>query len=929
MIQYVNIGSQPNDGSGDPLRDAFHKINQSILHLVLDSEEDLQEVSDMLESANGLTELFIGEESVFDLFSAVDHHHDGRYSLIGHTHSSLYSPLGHLHTGVYATPDHLHTGVYSPVTHLHDTRYALISHEHPEIIELIVTGGGGTGTGDVLISGTPELNQIAIWSTPLSIKGLPGMTYDGTTLTISGNIIASGEISAFQGSAPGSWWDSMPLASDTSVGGIKYSPDFFQINVSGQLEILSGVLIPDDHEHSWSDITSGKPTTLAGYGITDAFNGVYSSLTGIPTTFTPSAHNQAWSTITGTPTTKAGYGISNVPDISGTPLVNQIAIWTDFDTQKGDPNLKWDGTNLFVVGNIVATGEVSAFQGSAPTSWWDSMPLATADAIGGIRYNGTQFETIGGIFQIKAGVLIPASHAHSWADITSGKPTTLAGYGITDSFNGVYSSLTGIPSTFTPAAHTQAWSTITGTPSTYSPSAHNQAWSTITSTPTTKAGYGITNVPDISGIPEVNQLAIWTDADTQKGDSKLVWDGTTLTVTGNIVANGEISAFQGTAPTSWWDSMPVATATSIGGVMYDPDFFFVNTGGQLEILPNVISAAEHNHDERYYTEAETTSAINVAIASLVDSSPTTLNTLNELAAALGDDPNFATTVSTNIGLKANINSPTFTGTVSGITKSMVGLANVDNTTDLLKPISTVTQTALNLKANLASPTFTGTVSGITASMVGLGNVTNESKATMFTNPIFTGNLNVIGRIKASYADLGIETYIDTISGNAYIDSLKDDAGYNMNIRMRSSGTPVTNATFFGNGDTTLYGNVSIGSNPNEREFALTKDEAGDVVMQIQNTNVAGTTSRSVLLTGMENDGASIGFYAHGTNHSGTAYGETLAKAAVLSFGANTDKAIIAVGKATVPLMFATNGDVRMTLGTSGNLTVQGDVIAYG
>ncbi len=40
---------------------------------------------------------------------------------------------------------------------------------------------------------------------------------------------------------------------------------------------------------------------------------------------------------------------------------------------------------------------------------------------------------------------------------------------------------------------------------------------------------------------------------------------------------------------------------------------------------------------------------------------------------------------------------------------MVGLGNVDNTSDANKPVSTATQTALNLKANLASPTFTGTV----------------------------------------------------------------------------------------------------------------------------------------------------------------------------------------------------------------------------
>jgi|694.fasta_scaffold03875_44 hypothetical protein len=50
-----------------------------------------------------------------------------------------------------------------------------------------------------------------------------------------------------------------------------------------------------------------------------------------------------------------------------------------------------------------------------------------------------------------------------------------------------------------------------------------------------------------------------------------------------------------------------------------------------------------------------------------------------------------------------INTPT------GITKSDVGLANVDNTTDANKPISTATQAALDLKAPKSTPTFTGTV----------------------------------------------------------------------------------------------------------------------------------------------------------------------------------------------------------------------------
>ncbi len=48
-------------------------------------------------------------------------------------------------------------------------------------------------------------------------------------------------------------------------------------------------------------------------------------------------------------------------------------------------------------------------------------------------------------------------------------------------------------------------------------------------------------------------------------------------------------------------------------------------------------------------------------------------------------------------LKATVSSPTFTGIVGGITSTMVGLGNVNNTSDLSKPISTLTQAALDLK----------------------------------------------------------------------------------------------------------------------------------------------------------------------------------------------------------------------------------------
>jgi len=53
------------------------------------------------------------------------------------------------------------------------------------------------------------------------------------------------------------------------------------------------------------------------------------------------------------------------------------------------------------------------------------------------------------------------------------------------------------------------------------------------------------------------------------------------------------------------------------------------------------------------TQVATTAFVQTAVTNLIDSSPAALDTLNELAAALGDDPNFATTVSTSLGLKLN------------------------------------------------------------------------------------------------------------------------------------------------------------------------------------------------------------------------------------------------------------------------------------
>ena len=88
--------------------------------------------------------------------------------------------------------------------------------------------------------------------------------------------------------------------------------------------------------------------------------------------------------------------------------------------------------------------------------------------------------------------------------------------------------------------------------------------------------------------------------------------------------------------------------------------------------------------------------------------------------------NEVTGLQADLDLKAPIESPAFSGTVSGVTKAMVGLSEVENTSDADKPISDTTLQALNLKAPIDNPEFTGTVAGVTKSMVGLGNVDDVS-----------------------------------------------------------------------------------------------------------------------------------------------------------------------------------------------------------
>ena len=74
----------------------------------------------------------------------------------------------------------------------------------------------------------------------------------------------------------------------------------------------------------------------------------------------------------------------------------------------------------------------------------------------------------------------------------------------------------------------------------------------------------------------------------------------------------------------------------------------------------------------------TTSYVDTEVAGLVDSAPGTLNTLNELAAALGDDANFSTTVTNSIAAKLPLSGGTMTGNITFTTSQTFNYNNLTN-----------------------------------------------------------------------------------------------------------------------------------------------------------------------------------------------------------------------------------------------------------
>ena len=197
---------------------------------------------------------------------------------------------------------------------------------------------------------------------------------------------------------------------------------------------------------------------------------------------------------------------------------------------------------------------------------------------------------------------------------------------------------------------------------------------------------------------------------------------------------------------------------------------FTNSPTNLSDFTNNVGFITSSALVGYATEAY----VNLAIANLIDSSPATLDTLNELAQALGDDPNFSVTITNSLANKLSLTGGVVTGiiTASGFVGDLTGTAS-NATYAVNSGIATYASTAgIATYADAAGISTYATIAGIATYATSSGLSTYASTAGIATYADVAGIATYSSSSGiSSYADVaGLSTYASSSGISTYATS---------------------------------------------------------------------------------------------------------------------------------------------------------------
>ena len=498
--QTINIGTSPNKGDGDPIRTAFDKVNDNFTELY----SDVKQLNSVNFGGGTFTSDVIGTVFAHDSTMLIDAN-DGE--IVGPLASTSWQTNNAI--DIDSTTGDIDITAAGVLTLEHSSQddYIKIDNSGVEIfsdgtVEIKSQGtdiqiGFDTTSGDVqighnssnlFVNGTLTVNEFSKLVPPdydtVARNGLAA---------VDGQMIFNTDTEDLEVYFNGVWKN----ATTTDVGDLTDNGNVIPTDVS---DLTDTTVIIKSDVSQLTDNTNRIPTDI-GDLLSGGNTGDVITRTAVGYGWTaPSYFGGAFSDLTSTPTTIAGYGITDAVALTGLSVSTASAgsAALAYNNSTGEFTFTPPDLSSYLTSYTETDPVVGAITGIVKADGAGNISAAVAgtDYLASVAFSDlTSTPTTIAGYGITDAV-------EDFADLGV-TPTTISGYGITDAFDGAFSSLTSKPTTIAGYGITDAVADFAD----------------LGTTPTTLAGYGITDAVASSGgnisLADDEKLIFGTDDDLE------------------------------------------------------------------------------------------------------------------------------------------------------------------------------------------------------------------------------------------------------------------------------------------------------------------------------------------------------------------------------------------------------------------------------